>query len=100
MKMLKETETEETIVFFVAFLSMVAFQLGRGPGPLGPPALLATPMYFSIKLLKGDLSRKFSYSVFSKNLRKILEVSTIFNEFKFRTLCSSRDVISNMRSKI
>ena len=38
--MLKETETEETIVFFVTFLSMVAFQLG-GPRPLGPP----TPCY-------------------------------------------------------
>ena len=37
--MLKETETEETIGFFVTFLSMVKFQLGRGrtpcPHPLG-----------------------------------------------------------------
>ena len=33
-KMLKETKTEETIVFFVTFLSLVAFQLG-GPGPPG-----------------------------------------------------------------
>ena len=32
--MLKETEAEETTVFFVAFLSWVAFQLG---GPLAPP---------------------------------------------------------------
>ena len=39
-KLLKETETEETIVFFVTFLSMVAFQLGGG-GSLAP---LATPM--------------------------------------------------------
>ena len=37
--MLKETETEETIVFFVTFLSLVAFQLRGGPGPLGPPWL-------------------------------------------------------------
>ena len=37
--MLKETKTEETIAFFVIFLSLVAFQLG-GPGPP-----LATPMY-------------------------------------------------------
>ena len=36
--MLKETETEETIVFFVTFLSMTAFQLGGG-GPPGPPWL-------------------------------------------------------------
>ena len=40
--MLKETETEETIVFFVTFLSLVAFQLG-GPGP-PVPLPLATPM--------------------------------------------------------
>ena len=31
--MLKETKTEETIVFFVTRLSLVAFQLGGGPGP-------------------------------------------------------------------
>ena len=31
--MLKETKTEETIVFFVTFLSLVAFNWG-GPGPL------------------------------------------------------------------
>ena len=37
----KKTETKETIVFFVTFLSLVVFQLG-GPGPLGPP--LATSM--------------------------------------------------------
>ena len=29
--MLKETQTEETTVFFVTFLSWVAFQLGGGP---------------------------------------------------------------------
>ena len=37
--MLKETETEETIAFFVTFLSLVAFQL---EGARAPP--LATPM--------------------------------------------------------
>ena len=37
-KLLKETE--ETIVFFVTFLSLVAFQLGRAP----PSPPLATPM--------------------------------------------------------
>ena len=31
--MLKETETKETIVFFVTILSLVAFQLGGGPWP-------------------------------------------------------------------
>ena len=36
-KMLKETKTEETIVFFVTFLLLVAFQLGRARVPCPPP---------------------------------------------------------------
>ena len=36
-RMQNETETKETVVFFVTFLSLVAFQLGGGPGPLPPP---------------------------------------------------------------
>ena len=35
-KVLKETETEKTIVFFVKFLSLVAFQLGRARAPCPP----------------------------------------------------------------
>ena len=38
-KLLKETETEETIAFFVTFLSWVAFQLGGGGGAPEPPWL-------------------------------------------------------------
>ena len=39
--MLKETETEETIAFFVTFLSLVVFQLGRGGrAPCPPPPRL------------------------------------------------------------
>ena len=34
--MLKETQTEETIVFFVTFLSLGSFQLEGGP-PAPPP---------------------------------------------------------------
>ena len=37
--MLKETETEETPEFFVTFLSLEAFQLGRAPAP----SFLVTP---------------------------------------------------------
>ena len=40
MKILKETETEEKIVFFVTFLSLIGFQL-EGPWSPAPPA---TPM--------------------------------------------------------
>ena len=40
--MLKETETEETMGFFVTFLSFVAFRFGEGNGPPGSP--LGTPM--------------------------------------------------------
>ena len=49
--MLKETETEGTIVFFVTFLSLEAFQLG-GPGPplcyayeLGIPSTKCSVIY-------------------------------------------------------
>ena len=34
-KILKKTETEKTIVFFVTFLSLVALQLGEGRAPSG-----------------------------------------------------------------
>ena len=37
--MLKETETEETIVFFYEIFIIGTFQLG-GPGPPGPPPWL------------------------------------------------------------
>ena len=40
--LLKETETEETILFFVTFLSLVEFRLGGRADPLSP--LLATSM--------------------------------------------------------
>ena len=40
--MLIETESEETIGFFVIFLSLAAFQLGEAWGPSPPP--LVTPM--------------------------------------------------------
>ena len=56
-KMLKETITEKTVVFFVTFLSLVAFQLGGGAGPLAPSWLrlcpqskiVAAPMFKCIK---------------------------------------------------
>ena len=44
--MLKETETEETIVFFVTILSLVAFQSGGGRAPCPPH--MATPMRWKI----------------------------------------------------
>ena len=47
--MLKETKAEETIVFFVTFLSLVAFQLGgkggRAPSPPPPGYAYTTTMY-------------------------------------------------------
>ena len=52
--MLKETETEETIVFFVTFLSLIAFQLG-GPVPLVPPPPVATPMVITYVRLRAGL---------------------------------------------
>ena len=49
-KMLKETDTEETIGFFVIVLSLVAFQLGEAWGPSPPP--LATPMGNTLEKLQ------------------------------------------------
>ena len=58
--MLRETETEETIDFFVTFFSLVAFQW-RGAGPLYP---LATPMISNlnqqvgyVRLISGRVDR-------------------------------------------
>ena len=47
-ELLKQTETEETIGFFVTFLSWVTFQLGRGRFW----ASLATPMVLNETLRK------------------------------------------------
>ena len=47
--MLKETETEETIVFFVTFLSLVAFQMGEA-GPLPPTPGYAYAYHLPIAL--------------------------------------------------
>ena len=50
--MLKETKTEETIVFFVTFLSLVAFQLGGGgPSPLPPPPLATTMVTIHLTMI-------------------------------------------------
>ena len=67
VKMLKETEAEETILVFLTFLSFVAFQLGGE----GPPALpLATPMptalanyrYLMLRLLSNNAYCKCKYT--------------------------------------
>ena len=56
--MLKETETEEAKVFFVTFLSLVAFQLG------GEPAPPATPMVGLIQSENRNV-QKISHFVMS-----------------------------------
>ena len=43
-KMLKETETKQTVRFLVTFLSLVTFQLGGRAGSLVPWTSLSTPM--------------------------------------------------------
>ena len=54
--MLKKTKTEETIAFFMTFLSLVAFQLGEGPGPP-----LATPMILLLRYgMESKLERVIS----------------------------------------
>ena len=51
--MLKETETEEAIDFFVTFLSLMSFPLGGcGLGPLTPPGYAyATGRLLSVCLI-------------------------------------------------
>ena len=67
--MLKETEAEETTVFFVTFLSWVAFQLGAPPGYAYDPSSLTVaskkksskltlPVNFYYLLTKSDLKVK------------------------------------------
>ena len=68
-------ETEETIVFFVTFLSLVAFQFGVGPGPPGPPpgyAYVDNP----VKISKGkNLSKgKSNLSCLGREGRRKLKL--------------------------
>ena len=70
--MLKETEAEETTVFFVTFLSWVAFQLG-GPWP-PPPGYAYDPSSLTIaskkKSSKLTLPVNFYY-LFTKSDLKV-----------------------------
>ena len=57
--MLKEIETEEKIVFFMTFLSLVAFQLrggggGGGAGPLSPATPIDMPCFKSSEQVSFD----------------------------------------------
>ena len=36
--MLKETKTDEVIVFFLSIFIIGSISIGGGPGPLGPPS--------------------------------------------------------------
>ena len=63
--MLKETETEEKIVFFVTFLSLVAFQLGAWPGP---------PSGYAYEVLRL-VSTRLSFHT--------IEASIPYNRFRF-----------------
>ena len=56
--MLRETETEETIGFFVTFLSLVELQLGDGAGHVDS---LATPKSEGELLLKNSTIDGYAY---------------------------------------
>ena len=63
--MLKESETYERIVFFVAFLSLIAFQLGGGPDLLPPNWLRLWSQisdYFKMKEVKQIVGKKIQIS--------------------------------------
>ena len=55
-KMLKETKAKETKVFFVTFLSLVAFQLGGGRPP--PPPGYA---YESVNEVRKNTVQQFKH---------------------------------------
>ena len=57
--MLKETQTEETIVFFVTFLSLGAFQWGAGPLPPLPPGYAYVAQTSSTCMLYYNLITRF-----------------------------------------
>ena len=61
--MLKETETKETVSFFVTFLSLVVFQLWE-PGPLASPPWLRLLMKSAYVLLyTQDMSFLYYYAI-------------------------------------
>ena len=71
--MIKEAETEETIVFFVTFLSLVAFQLGGGGvGPHGPPLWLRLwyrRYFFKLHSIFKKSIRDFQFFVITYQLK-------------------------------
>ena len=60
----KKTETEETRGFFVTFLSLAKFQLGRSPGlPLATPMLQlrkTKKMFAIFRQVAGALQQNFN----------------------------------------
>ena len=70
-KMLKETETEETVVFYVKFLSLVAFQLGGGRAP-GYDYVLSSLTVASKKKISIKLTLPVNfYYLFTKSDLKV-----------------------------
>ena len=70
--MLKETEAEETTVFFVTFLSWVAFQLGGGLGPPGYAYDLSSLTVASKKKKSSKLTLLVNfYNLFTKSDLKV-----------------------------
>ena len=79
--MLQETETEETIVFFLPYLSLLAFRLR------GPPHPPATPMILKQIKINASLSMKkylrppactMFFKVISKLFLAFLEYCSVF----------------------
>ena len=71
--MLKEIETEETIVFFVTFLSLVAFQLGGARAPKAPPS------YAYDEVIALQLAKESTKIIASVNLTKNLQFLRLFS---------------------
>ena len=83
----KETETEETISFFVTFLSLVKFQLGGGPAP-SPLAYAYAPSEENKKSVRKFSARFLSFSNEISTAQKIVLSSSrgqeIFEDLRLR----------------
>ena len=98
--MLKETITEKTVVFFVTFLSLVAFQLGGGGLALWPPPGYAyAPNQKSWLRLCSSVSKMLSFVEikFATNLLRILSMDNKLN-FHHNIMYLQKVVFSFMKA--
>ena len=88
-KMLKEIKTKETIVFFVTFLSLVAFQLGGGAGSLPPPPPTPWLHLFCGEVAINDYLHPQSRTCPKQSCRLYFFSGCCYTQFRVRFFLSS-----------